>query len=93
MIQQRKWILDHKIPLALIFTLLIQAGTAVWWAANKESQDQFRDQRLQEIKTTLDKKDEHTLIVLQRLSRLEAFAEMHSDILRRIEANVTLKNK
>ena len=28
------WHLDKRAPLALIITVLIQSGTAVWWAAN-----------------------------------------------------------
>ncbi len=27
------WHLDKRVPIALIITLLIQAGGAVWWAA------------------------------------------------------------
>lgn len=27
------WHLDKRVPIALILTILVQSGTAIWWAA------------------------------------------------------------
>jgi hypothetical protein len=33
----RRWRLDKRVPIALIVTLVLQAGAAVWWAAKLDS--------------------------------------------------------
>ena len=31
---EKQWKVEKKIPLALIFAMLIQTGGALWWAAS-----------------------------------------------------------
>lgn len=31
------WHLDKKVPIAIIFTLAVQLGTAIWWSAKLDS--------------------------------------------------------
>lgn len=33
---EEKWRIDHRIPIALIFTIVMQSALAVWWAATAQ---------------------------------------------------------
>lgn len=82
----QNFVFDRRIPLAFVFTLLLQAGTAVWWASTKEAQDHFRDQRLRELETRITHSSDYEAQVLDRLARLETRAEEHGAVLRRLDA-------
>ncbi len=83
--------LDRKIPLAFLFALLVQAATAVWWISAKETQDHFRDGRMQTIEQKLARADDGHVDVVERLARLETHAEEQAQILRRIETLLSKK--
>lgn len=36
--ESEHWHLDKRVPLALIFTLMVQTGAGVWWAATMSGQ-------------------------------------------------------
>jgi hypothetical protein len=35
--QDKRWHLDKRVPLALIFALFMQTIAAAWWASNTDS--------------------------------------------------------
>lgn len=75
--QQEPWHLDRKVPLALIFTLILQAVTFGWWASAQES----RLNRVEEI--MLMQRDDPV-----RLARLEGFRDELTKRLERFEAKL-----
>ncbi|HVY13307.1 MAG TPA: hypothetical protein VHB73_07070 [Alphaproteobacteria bacterium] len=81
----RRFMLDRRVPLALLFTLFLQAGTAVWWASASAAQDHFRDRRLQQLEINLSSESGRQVEILERLSRLEAQGDAVVAALRRIE--------
>lgn len=53
------WHLDRKVPLALIFTIAMQTGLGVWWAASLSSEvsramqvNDAQDDRLRDVEAT-----------------------------------------
>lgn len=62
------WVLDRRIPLALVLGLLIQFGTGVWVAAQMRLQIDILDRRM----TTFEVKVEP---VGDRMTRMETLLE------------------
>ena len=63
------WHLDKKVPLALIFALLIQTATAFWWAAKLESKvdsNTIAVREVSKIKSVVTRIDERVKILLQQ---------------------------
>lgn len=83
---EKNFSFERKIPLALLFTLLVQCAACVWWASATSAEDRFRDQRLDVLEARGLRADAGHSDVLQRLARLEAYAESEARSLRRIEA-------
>ena len=77
--------LDHRIPIAFVFTLLVQAAGAVWWASTTQAQDHFQDRRIADLETYTHANAALQSEIGERLARLETRAEEHSASLRRIE--------
>lgn len=74
---QRHWSLDKRVPLALIITLSLQTGGAVWWAANLSSRV-----------TSLEDKIAATASYDARLVKLETNAENIKQALENISAKL-----
>lgn len=89
--QGRSFSLDRRVPLALVFTLLLQGAAAVWWAAAKDAQDRQRDVRLSIIELRNENGQKTQEDVLQRLARLEAHAENQTALLRQLVAQTARK--
>jgi hypothetical protein len=71
------WHLDKRVPVALIFTLLLQMGAAIWWVSKAEA-------RL----TAIEKVTEASPSISDRLITLEAKSEGIAASLLRIEARL-----
>jgi hypothetical protein len=83
--------IDRRIPLALLFTLLVQAATAVWWVSAKEAQDGGRDGRLRQIEQRQTDDRKYQMDVIERLARLEAHAENQRALLQQIATQLAKK--
>jgi len=57
---EREWHLDKKVPIALIFTIVLQTVTVVWWAATTS-------QRLDQV----ERRQEASASQAERIIRLE----------------------
>lgn len=62
---------DQRVPLAVICALLLQAGTAVWWAATKDSDDRFEQQRVSALTQEVAQTKEGQAQMIERLARIE----------------------
>lgn len=71
------WHLDKKVPIALIATILIQTGAALWWASKLDSRLGVVERHATEI-------SDHPA----RIVRLEAFRDDLGRRLDRIEAKL-----
>ncbi len=89
--QSPPFMLERHIPLALLFTLFLQAGSAVWWASAKEAADHARDKRIAEIETRASQQDNRQIVIIERLARLEALAENQTVMLRQIATQTARK--
>lgn len=81
----------RRIPLAFMFTLLMQAAAAVWWASATAAQDNARDQRIGQIEARAGFYETRQIEIIERLARLEAHAESQNLLLRQIAAQTARK--
>ncbi|MEJ0062414.1 MAG: hypothetical protein WDO70_04235 [Alphaproteobacteria bacterium] len=81
----RNWQMDRRISLGLIAALLLQAGSAIWWAAGKEQQDRFQDSRLVQAEAAMIRQSGDQALIAERLARIEARMESQIEILKNIE--------
>ena len=63
--------LRRNVPLALVFTLLLQAATVVWWASARDRDNFFLGQRVTSLETSLARTADGQSQVLERLARIE----------------------
>lgn len=52
------WHIDKRLPLALLFAIAVQTGTAIWWAATTSA-------RISNVETSVQ------YAITQRLNRIE----------------------
>ncbi len=79
--------IERRVPLGFIAALLLQAATAVWWAAGKDAQDMSRDRRLGAIEQQQQHTQNYEVQVIERLARLEAQGENTNALLRQLMAS------
>lgn len=70
---ERHWHLDKKVPIALIFAIFVQTAGAFWWASNITSRVD-----------SLEKKQDSTTLLADRVLRLEVKLESSNQILEEI---------
>ncbi|HEU0117834.1 MAG TPA: hypothetical protein VFR09_04300 [Alphaproteobacteria bacterium] len=78
-------IFDRRIPLALGLALFLQASGAVWWAATKDSDDRFQQQRITGLEQALAQTKDGQVQMIERLARIEERMNAEVFILDRIE--------
>ncbi len=66
-----EYFIDRRVPLAIIVALLLQGATAVWWAATKDSDDRFHQQRIDRLEQMAATAKEGQAEVTERLARIE----------------------
>ncbi len=89
--RQHPYFLHRRIPLALLFTVLLQLGAVVWWASMMQAQDHFRDVRLTDLEARRNSESERLDHILERLSRLEARGDAMLDMLQRVDTQLNRK--
>lgn len=63
--------LGHRVPLAVVIALIIQAGSVVWWAASRESDMRFLQERLAHAEIVATQTKEAQGQMLERLARID----------------------
>ena len=86
---KEQWHLDKRVPLALIFAILMQTIAGVWWAATLQGTVNDLARRQQVSETKADGDGDEARIFADRLARMEERSTAQSDALRRIEAQIT----
>ena len=64
----RRWHLDKRVPIALIFTIIVQTAGLVWWASS-----------LTERVNTLERRADASAPQAERITRLEVNIEVVKD--------------
>jgi LPS O-antigen subunit length determinant protein (WzzB/FepE family) len=80
--------IDRRVPLAIILALSLQAGGVVWWAATKDTDDHFNQQRIDRLELAAVQSKEAQTEVLQRLARIEERVNAETSVLDRIEKHL-----
>ena len=75
------WVVDKKIPLALIFTLLVQSGLAIWWARGQVAEVDRNSERIE----ILEKKEEIMSKLSERVLRLEITIQQLNQVLQKLD--------
>ncbi len=78
-------LIGRRIPLAIVAALLLQAGTAVWWAASHDAEARFEDERIAALEQSLDRASENDVRMVERLARIEERVNGEAEALARIE--------
>lgn len=78
--QQEQWHLDKKVPIALIFAILIQTAGAFWWAATITS-------RVDNLESKVD----ITADLKERVIRLEEQTKITNSLLKDIRDELRSK--
>jgi hypothetical protein len=76
---------DRRIPLAIVAALLLQGSAVVWWAASKDSDDRFQQQRIEHLEQTVSEENNAQTEMLERLARIEERVNAEMSVLDRIE--------
>lgn len=71
------WALDKKVPIALIFTIVMQSMAAVWWASSMQSRMESLEAMLAGQSSTEG-----------RLVKLEQITTMQTRTMERIESKL-----
>lgn len=79
---------DRRVPLAIVAALLLQAGTAVWWAATKDSDDRSQQRRITGLEQEMSQTKEAQTQAVERLARIEERINAEMASLERIEKQV-----
>jgi len=78
-----------KLPIAVVVSLLLQAGLFIWWAAAMSARFDERltqlQERTQRLELSLERSSESFAGVLDRLARAEEKIAVQSDRARRTE--------
>lgn len=93
------WHLDRRVPIALIFTLLMQMAAGIWFAAtmagevagNAKAIGDLKNDDLADLKNELRTVKQDRDDIKSRVIRIEEKISSQTDVLRRIENAVTTK--
>lgn len=80
----RNWHLDKRVPVALIFAIMVQTATAVWWAAGQDAMTENHERRLSALENGEDQVTVRMASIEQRLVRLEVNGDAQLQTLNRI---------
>ena len=69
---QQGWQIDRKVPLALVFMLLLQTGSAFWWASALNARVSALEDR---VTATAPQGDRLTRVEVKLESALDGIAE------------------
>jgi hypothetical protein len=82
------WHLDKKVPIALIFAILLQTGGIVWWGASASERLNTLERR---VEMTAPQGDRLTRVEVKVDNALDGIAEIKS-ILRREQPGKSQRN-
>lgn len=83
--------LGRHVPMALLMALLMQGATVVWWAAARDRDTFFMEQRVNTLDNSQARITDGQNRVMERLARIEQRLDDQTKILDRIEKQLTLR--
>lgn len=83
--EDRHWSLDKRVPLALIFAMLMQTAAIVWWAADLSANDHMQDNRIQKLEHEADQQAAALTAIAIRLEKIDGRLETQVQLMQRIE--------
>lgn len=83
--------LIRGLPLAILVTLLIQGGAAVWWVSAKARDSVFIEQRVERLENAAAHYGESHSQTIERLARIEERMGAQTALLERIEKQLVRK--
>jgi len=78
-------LLNKRVPLAILAALLLQAGTAIWWAAATDAEARFQQERTAHLEQASERAADGQTRLLDRLARIEERVNAENQSLERIE--------
>jgi hypothetical protein len=82
------WHLDKKVPIALIFALLLQTAGIVWWQASLAARTDDHGRRILLLEATDTRFEVEARRAAETLARLDERMQAQTQILRRIEESL-----
>lgn len=81
-------LLDRRVPLAVAVAIVLQAGTVIWWAATKDTDSRFQEQRVSHLEDSVAQTKQGQTQILERLARIEERVSADGRVLDRIEKHI-----
>ena len=81
------------VPVALLVTLLLQGGTAIWWVSAKARDGFFLQQRVEALENVVSQRRRNEEMMLERLVRIEERVNAQITMLDRIEKQITARRR
>jgi len=81
---------NRRVPAMLIFAIVMQVATAIWWASAKEREAFFMEQRVKGLEISSSHTIENQSQISERLARIEERLNSQSGLLDRIEKQTRL---
>ena len=78
------WQLDRRVPIAVVFALVLQAAGAIWWASAKDTADRQRDYELNALQQQMGEGAAVQAQVIERLARIEERTAVQVSMLQEI---------
>ena len=92
--QRADWHLDKKVTLPIIFALLFNAGSMLWWASRLDQTVSQHGVEIQVNRRMIEESRSTFLIVNDRTSRMEVSQEYIVDSVKEIRQDIkTIKDK
>ena len=82
------WHLDKKVPISIIFAVVAQTVTIIWWASGVEHRIQSSESRYVEMSATVKALEADRGISLQRISKTEQSLSDIREFLARMDAKL-----
>lgn len=84
----KRWHLDPKIPIGLIFALLVQTAGLVWWASNLSASVNEHSRKFVAIEATEAQRSRDERALYARLGLLDGTLSSLQSTLTRVEAKL-----
>ena len=79
------WHFDKRIPIALIFTMLIQFAGGIWWLSSVQFRVEQHEKAIEDLEITLSSSVTDRNSLENRITRIEEKLSSQTDILREIK--------
>lgn len=86
--QSEAWHLDKKVPVAIIFTLLVQLMGIIWWAARLDARDTDQERRISNIEVWQSGTQQQLQKLNENVARMDERLGLQIELLKEIKGNL-----